>query len=158
MGVVPLFGYAPVSSDMGTLKDRCVFDFPESSTRTPIWEGLNSAWKVANSPAASGEAFVGGDFVVLTEDPSHAKFHVTIAPDVEYTDEIDKVVEWLNNKANREATSCDLSAIADVPPTDSVYHFIQKTKQFYTDLFADQSGDGPFGYPVLSLPENASNE
>lgn len=145
----PLFGDKPVHTTKATVESVCVTHFAGSATRQPIWEGFDVAHERMRAVQVAGEVWIGGEFVVDCEDPHFAQVHLRIPDTAPLTDPVLEVMDWLTNSAEADQLSCDMTALALVPPGHPHYHLIREYDEFYLDEF---SAGRRHGFPILDEP------
>jgi hypothetical protein len=148
----PLFGDKPVRSSLVAVESVCVNSYPESATRPAIWDGFQEAHTRIVDVHAPGEIWVSGEFVVDTEDPTHAQVHLRVPAGAPVGVDAREVLDWLNDPENTERLSCDLSALVDVPEDDPVAYLIHEYAQAVHEAFTMHGPSGVKGFPILPLP------
>lgn len=148
----PLFGEKPVDCRPEVVQSVCVAHYPTSSTRPFIWEGFQTAHGKALCAGAPGRFWVSGDFVVDHTDPDHAQVHLRIPLHATRDDKLADLLVWLNDEAQTERLSCDLSALVEPPPDDPARHLIEEYAEILFDSFTAHGDSGKKGFPIIPLP------
>jgi|LakMenEpi03Aug12_release.lakeMendotaPanAssembly.Ray.scaffolds.fasta_scaffold120697_4 hypothetical protein len=148
----PLFGLVPVVSSVPQVEAVCVNHYPESATRPHIWEGFQFAHTKIVNANTPGKVWLGGDFVVDSEDPNYAQVHLRVPAEYPKNDSLLDLLSWFNDKEQTEKLACDLSALVEFPPDDPAYSLVSEYAEIVLNAFTAHGDRDKKGFPIIPLP------
>ncbi len=137
---------------LSELKKICVDDFPLSTSRLVIMEGLEKVIDKLKSCFIQGEIWINGSFVTNKIDPNDvdlvlrtsAQFLDNANPDQRNT------VDWLSSNL-KTAFHCDSYVFSEWPVDHKNYLVGKNMHDYWTKLFGFSRGGSPKGIIVISL-------
>ena len=147
----PLFGDKPQKVALAVVETKCVLQFPESATRTPIWEGYGQFHDAVTKAACAGTVSIGGDFVTRQDDPDVAVVLLETPPTPEKRSAAhSKAFEWLQD-AGQQELSCHFYVLEGVPKNDPAFPILEAFREEFCEELRRQPDGTLRGYPVIDL-------
>jgi hypothetical protein len=143
----PGFHYMTVSE----IWERCVHDFPLSSTRAAIMDGLEAVVARVVSIGIEGELWVDGSFVTEKIDPRDADIVLRIAAELYGVPEKREVINWINSNL-KDSHRCDSYTLSEYPPSDPLYPEGELDRSYWHRQFGFSRGLEYKGIAVIALP------
>lgn len=146
----PIYGPHPVERSMEQLREDCLNDFPESTQRPLIMEGVETCHSQIKAAALTGVMWVSGEFVTADPEPDTAMVLLTVPASVQATAKQTVTMEWLRSEQTTEYY-CDTYCLHEVPQADEAFALYRETEEAIREEFGTQPDGEPRGYAIIPL-------
>jgi hypothetical protein len=149
---VPLLAIGRHQMSLAELKRLCVDNFPLSTTRPKIMEGIEKLIKELRMNSIEGEVWIDGSFVTEKMDPEDVDLVLRLPAQFyeNATERQRKAVDWL--AANLKNThSCDSYLCMEWPEDHPNYWIGQYAYSYWMRQFGFSRGNEMKGIAVVTL-------
>ena len=146
----PIFGTNPVQVSLSELERRCVRNYPDSTCRPLIWNGIMRCYDRIIGVKLSGSLLVAGEFVTCKQEPISAMLLLLIAPYLRLSPEQCAIVGWFRS-GEMDNLLCDAYWLHSVAPTDPDYDLFCEQAELLHEAFSIQPDGTRRGSALIPL-------
>nr|WP_145680535.1 hypothetical protein [Azospirillum brasilense] len=136
------------------VRQLCVDEFPLSSTRAPIMDGIENVINVLMSSGVRGRIWVDGSFMTQKVNPEDVDILLEISAD-NYDNgsyNVKRAADWVGSNL-KETHLCDSYLLVSYPPGHQFHPEGQFVLAYWMRQFGFSRSDQMKGIGVVNLPE-----